>query len=308
MKGKVLLLLITLILLSFQIVSALEITSYKITATPIHGNSVENIIELTLQNNKEEPLTSGTLNFAADAEVESISDSFGDVSFSSIIEGEKQKVQFQFSKPVDVGEARVLTIKTTTYNIVQKEGYFEYLLVIVPSKDIDSFTHTLKLPSDVVLDENGEESSIIVPDATITGTEQYTFIEWNVALQKDLPAVFLARFDQRNVNWWKWFGMVMLFIGLGILMGFCGNKLYTYRKQKKALHMTNILNLREKAVLDEVIRNPCIKQYELVKKLGYTKSNMSKILKRLELRELIKIKKEGKVRILTVGEKLERQL
>jgi hypothetical protein len=188
---------------------------------------------------------------------------------------------------------------------VQKEGYFEYLLVIVPSKDIDSFTHTLKLPSDVVLDEEG---LIIVPDARVIQTEQYTFIEWDVALQQNVPAVFLARFDQKSINWWKWTSTVMILVGFGVLVGVGGNKFFADRRKKKALKMTNILNLREKAVIDEVIRNPGIKQYELVKKLGYTKSNMSKILKRLELRELLTIKKEGKVRILTIGEKLEKEL
>ncbi len=305
MNRRIIFILAVLTLLSFQIVSALEITSYKITATPNNGNAIENIIELTILNNKEEALTSGTLNFAVDAEIESMSDSFGEVLFSSIIDGEKQKVPFTFAKPIDAGESRILTIKTTTYNIVQKEGYFEYLLVIVPSKNIASFTHTLKLSSEIVLDE---ENAIIVPDATIIETEHYTFIEWNAALQEDVPSVFLARFEQNGVNWWKWFGITLLLVGPGVLVGIAGNKLFAHWKQKKALRMTNILNVREKAVLDEVIRNPCIKQYELVKKLGYTKSNMSKILKRLELRELLTIKKDGKVRILTVGKKLEKEL
>ncbi len=291
--------------LSFQIVSSLEITAYKITATPISGSAVENIIELTILNNKEKDIASGTLNFAIDAKIAEIRDSFGILSFSSTADKEKQNVYFFFAKPVEPGEQRVLTIQTTTYNIIQKEGYFEYLLVIVPSKDIASFTHTLKLSSDIVLDE---DSSIIVPDARIIETEQNIFIEWDGTLQEDVPVVFLARFNQKYMNWWKWFGIAVLFIGAGGIFGIAGSRFYAHHKKKKALHMINILNVREKAVLDEVLQNPCIKQYELVKKLGYTKSNMSKILKRLELRELLKIKKDGKVRILTVGEKLEKEL
>ena len=61
-------------------------------------------------------------------------------------------------------------------------------------------------------------------------------------------------------------------------------------------------------MLERIIRNPEIKQYELIKELGYTKSNMSKIIKRLELRGLVEVKKDGKVRILTVGEKIKKEL
>ena len=71
---------------------------------------------------------------------------------------------------------------------------------------------------------------------------------------------------------------------------------------------TNILNEREKAVLALIIKNPEIKQYEIIKQLGYTKSNMSKIIKRLEFRGLVTVKKEGKIRILTLGEKMKKGL
>ncbi|PIN79095.1 hypothetical protein COV16_05085 [Candidatus Woesearchaeota archaeon CG10_big_fil_rev_8_21_14_0_10_34_8] len=305
MGAKQAIFLFITILLSFQLVSALDIQSYKITSTPINGDYVDNIIELTIANDKSIKLTTGTLNFAVDAEILSIRDSYGNLQYVITEQADKQEVDFSFTTPIDSSETRVLTINTRTYNIVHKEGYFEYLLVIVPAKDINYFTHILKLSNDVNL--NAE--SIIIPDAVIEETEEYILIEWNTDLKADNPTVFLTRFDQKQgINWWKWTAIVLISVILGIVLGITSNKLYIKYKQKKALKATNILNVREKAVLDHIIKNPSIKQYELVRALGYTKSNMSKILKRLEFRGLVKVKKYGKVRVLEVGDKLKRQL
>ena len=70
-----------IVICSFQIVSAMEIESYKITATPVNGNYVENVIELTIRNDKQTQLINGTLTLAKDAEVLNIADSFGQVNF-----------------------------------------------------------------------------------------------------------------------------------------------------------------------------------------------------------------------------------
>lgn len=303
-------------LLSFHAVSALEIESYKITAEPVDGNYVKNIIELTILNDKESALSQGTLTFAKDAEIESISDSYGEITYSTVQNTDSQKVSFTFTIPIKSAEKRILSIKTKTQNIIQKEGYFEYLLVIVPPKDIQSFVHILKLDKDAELsaaaqglEEAEQEDFVLVPDAFVTETEQNIVIEWNVALQKDVPTVFLARFHQETgINYWKWFGIGVIILASGALFGVAGNRLYTQYKQNKALNATNILNEREKAVLDIIIKNPEIKQYEVVKQLGYTKSNMSKIIKRLEFRGLIAVKKEGKVRILNIGEQMKKQM
>ena len=45
-----------------------------------------------------------------------------------------------------------------------------------------------------------------------------------------------------------------------------------------------------------------------MRKLGFNKSRVSKIIKKLELRELISIKKEGKVKIIGVGKGLHEKL
>ena len=73
--------LLIFLLLSFQIVSAFEIESYKITATP-STNSVTNSIELTIYNTKTTALTQGTLHLAKDAKIENIRDSYGTLDYS----------------------------------------------------------------------------------------------------------------------------------------------------------------------------------------------------------------------------------
>ena len=154
-----------------------------------------------------------------------------------------------------------------------------------------------------------EEDYLIVPDATVSETSDNIVLEWQSTLTKDTPSIFLVRFAQETgVNYWKWTAILLLTIVFGAGLGIGAQHVYAYRKQQKALKATNILNEREKAVLELIIKNPEMKQYEIVKQLGYTKSNMSKIIKRLEFRGLVAVKKEGKIRILTLGEKMKKEV
>lgn len=296
-------------LFSFQIVSALDIEAYKITATP-HDSTVENSIELTIYNTKTTALTQGTLHLAKDADIVSIRDSYGALEYTITEEEKEKKLLFSFSIPIQPNEDRVITLETITYNVVQKEGYFEYILVIVPSSDIKNFIHIVKLDKDVELYRTAKseaENYIIAPDATISETPENIVVQWQSTLTKDTPAVFLLRFAQETgINYWKWIVLLLLTLFLGAGIGVTAQRLYLHRRQQKALKATNILNEREKAVLALIIKNPEIKQYEIIKQLGYTKSNMSKIIKRLEFRGLISVKKEGKIRILSLGEKMKK--
>ena len=242
MKIKLSLLLVLTFLLSFQIVSALEIESYKITATP-SGDSVANSIELTIHNTKTTALTQGTLHLAKDAEIERIRDSYGTLDYSVTEEEKDTTVSFTFSIPVEPNEDRVVTLETTTHNVVQKEGYFEYLLVIVPSTDIESFIHIVKLDKDVVLYSTAKnntplkdegEDYLIVPDATVSETSDNIVIQWQSSLTKDTPAVFLVRFAQETgINYWKWTAIFLLILLLGIGIGIGVQHVYLYRKQQK---------------------------------------------------------------------------
>ncbi len=302
-------LLVFTFLLSFQIVSGLEIESYKITATP-SDSIVENSIELTIRNTKTTILTQGSLHIAKDAEIESIRDSYGELEYNVTEEENDRKVSFTFSIPVQPHEDRVITLETTTHNVVQKEGYFEYLLVIVPSTTIENFIHIIKLDKDVELYSAAkEEYYLIVPDATVSETAENMVIQWQSTLTKDTPAVFLVRFTQETgINYWKWTAMLLLTLILGAGTGVIAQRTWHHYKQQKALRATNILNEREKAVLALIIKNHEIKQYEIIKQLGYTKSNMSKIIKRLEFRGLVSVKKEGKIRLLSLGEKMKKEV
>jgi uncharacterized membrane protein len=309
MKIKNILILIFTLILSFHMVSALEIESYKITTTPTDDNTAFNIIELTVYNDKETSLTEGSLNVAKDAQIHEIRDSYGVLKYTTKIKEEKQKLSFTFTTPINAQESRVITIETTTTNIVQRQGYFEYLLVLVPTKEITSFTHILKLKNDASLYSMSEKQSLVIPSASITETEEEIFIEWKTPLAANDPTIFLARFDQDiGTNWWRVFGIIILALLVGILIGISVHKIHIQHKKRKALNAAKILNIREQAVIEYIIKNGSTKQSELVRKLDYTKSNMSKILKRLELRELIMVKKEGKVRIISVGDKIGKNL
>lgn len=308
--GKQLGVFIVVCLFLSTVVCGAEVLSYKITTEPASETTVENLIELTVYNENTELLSSGSLNIARDTEVLSVKDSYGALEYTVYYTDDVQKVSFQFTKPLESTETRILTIETRSSNLIHREGYFEYLLVLIPAKDVPSFVHIFKLPktAELISTEQGQDY-LVVPSATITETDEYLLIEWREALHKDTPNIFLVRFNQpQNIDYWKWFGIVVLAILFGTVLGIIGNTIYRSYREKKALNATKILNEREKAVLQHVIKNPEVKQTELVRQLGYTKSNMSKILKRLEFRGLINVKKEGKIRSVTIGEQFKKNM
>ncbi len=308
MNLKAIILFLVLLLCNFHLVFGLEITSYSIVAAPKNG-VVENVIEITVYNNDTIAIDKGTLNFAIDTEINNIQDSYGHLKYTPWISDEKQKINFTFTVPIKIGETRILTMQTTTHNIIEKSGYFEYILVLVPTQNIESFTHILLLENDASLYLLFKEGTyLLVPDATVSKTEDSIIIEWKTKLSAHSPSIFLARFNQdRGTRWWLLMIIILSALLFGIIVGVIGNAAIRKYKQKKVLNAAKLMNIKEKAVLEYVITNVYVKQYDLTKKLNYTKSNISKIIKRLELRGLVEVKRDGKVKIISIGEKIKNE-
>jgi uncharacterized membrane protein len=280
-------------------VHAVEYRSYKIIAEVAEDVVSEELV-ITLQNDGPDELTSGTVSVPQDSEILSVRDSYGALAYTT--SGDKGlKIDFSFGVPVKPGEERLVIINLLTRSlVVKKEGYFEYLLVLTPKSDMPDFEHVLKLPEDAELYSPKESFSLVVPEANVTGNT----VVWEVGLYANMPEVFLARYRTDSGYTWRPAAFVLLSAFALVVFGISVKKTIEAMQKKKTLNSLNILNERERRVLEGIVKNEGIKQYELLEELGYTKASLSKILTRLEARGLVKKRKVGKVNRLYPGEKL----
>jgi uncharacterized membrane protein len=299
MKLKILLAL----LLIFSIAGhahAIEYRSYKINAEVVEDAVNEELV-ITLLNDGTSELKSGTFSVPVGSEIISVRDSYGELDYT-VSSDKAVKIDFSFGAPVKQKEERIVIINLHTGSLVtKKDGYFEYLLVLTPKSDIPDFEHVLKLPQDAELYSPKESFSLIVPEGSVADDGTIT---WRVNLYANMPEVFLARYKTGASDTWRNVALVLLAICAVAVLGIGANKAITRVKQKKTLDSLSILNERERRVLEEIVKNGGIKQYELLGELGYTKASLSKILTRLEARGLVRKKKFGKVNRLYPGEKL----
>lgn len=303
MKKIAPLLFVLIFLLSCSNVYAVEFRSYKIIAG-IEGEVVKEDFIITLLNDASSELKSATISAPLDSEMISVRDSYGDLVYRTSVD-RSLKINFNFTIPVKPGEERLLVIKLRTKSLVtRKEDYFEYLLVFTPRQNISDFEHVLKLPSEAKLYSPRESFQMVVPETKLS--EQYAMptLVWRMELEADHPEVFLVRYKTEIEETWRKVGTALVVIIIVGVSGFVGNKAWKRYQKIKTIDSLKILNERERRVLEEIIKNEGIKQYELLERLEYTKTSLSKILAKLESRGLIKKKKIGKVNKLYPGEKI----
>ena len=280
---------------------AVEYRSYKIIAEVV-DDAVNEELVITLLNDGPSELTSGTVSVPQGSEILSVRDSYGELDYITSAE-RGLRIDFSFGIPVKQAEERLVIIKLRTKSLVtKKDGYFEYLLVLTPKHDIPDFEHVLKLPKDARLYSPRESFSLVVPEANVTygdGT-----VVWKVGLYANIPEVFLARYRLDSGSIWQAAAFIVFALCTMAVFGVAANKVRINQRRKKMLDSLSILNERERHVLEEIVRNEGIKQYELLDKLGYTKASLSKILAKLEARGLVKKKRFGKVNRLYPGERL----
>ncbi|MBI5253423.1 MAG: MarR family transcriptional regulator [Euryarchaeota archaeon] len=282
---------------------AAEFKSYKIVAE-VEGDTVNKDFVITLFNDAEIELKAATISAPLDSEIIFVRDSYGDLPYK-IFRERNIKIIFNFTTPLKPKEERLLLVKLSTKSLVtKKEDYFEYLLVFTPKQDIADFEHVLKLPKDAKLYSPGGGFQMVIPEAELSKQYPTPTLVWKAQLKQNNPEVFLVRYKTEEGDALRKIGFSLaLILVAGVLLFSLGKAKEKYQK-RRTLESLKILNERERRVLEEIISSEGIKQYELLAKLEYTKSSLSKILARLEARGLIRKKKIGKVNRWYAGERL----
>ncbi len=296
-------LIIVLIFLCTSVYAA-EFESYKIVAE-IEGSVVNEDFVITLFNAAEAELKSATISAPLDSEIISVRDSYGELQYKTYRE-HSLNIKFNFTTPVKPKEERLVLIKLSTKSLVtKKEDYYEYLLIFTPKQDISDFEHVLKLPRDAKLYSPRAGFQMAIPEANLSEQYNTPTLVWKAQLRANTPEVFLVRYKTEGEDALKKISISLAAILIaGVLLFGLSRAKEKYQKHR-TLDSLKILNEREKRVLEEIVNSEGIKQYELLAKLEYTKSSLSKILTRLEARGLIRKKKIGKVNRWYSGEKIQ---
>lgn len=286
--------LILIPLLLIPMAAAVEFESYQITTEVKELLTKEDYI-IALRNDGGKELKSFFITFPLDAEVLSVRDSYGDLSYKA----ERDKsltLSFDFAPSIKPGEKRLLFITLETKSRVSWKGdYYEYLLVITPRQDLKDFELVLKLPSGASLHSPREGFKVLVPEAEFVEGYPTPTLSWKRPLKADNPEVFLVRYRAGKSNIVQYIGIAIAALAAAAALAMVTWKAFLAMQRSKAIDSLKILNEREKRILEEIIKEDGIKQYVLLERLDYTKSSLSKILTKLEARGLIKKKKIGKI-------------
>ncbi len=294
--------LVFFFLVTLSSASALVITSYKLVATVVSKDTVDSTLELMLLNNDSSPLLGSSLSLALDAEILSVSDSYGDLVYT--VEDETlRRLSFTFSTPLSEGGSRLVRISTRGHSsLVAKDTMLDYTVLLTPPQHLSSFEHTVLAPRSLF-----ERPVLVIPQVPLETTPQYFIIRWTEAPLSKQTQVYLVRFEKPNERSYARM-IVYILLCVGLLSGFLygGYVLLRSRTKRNLLSATTLLNERERLVLELVIKKPGITQAEILHLLSYTKSSLSKIVSRLCQRGLVRLEKWGKTNKLYCGERLHR--
>ncbi len=292
---------VLLCLLIIPVAAAAKIESYRIVSQ-VEGGIVREELLVSLLNDGEAPLLGASLVLPQGATINSVRDTYGDLKYSSRRDG-LLHLDIEFGRPVNPNEERLVIASLNVDLVSEKEGYSEYLLVFTPKQNIQEFEAVLKLPKDAELFSPSERFLNMAPEGEISKEAGRLVLTWREELIANEPAVFLARFKQPSFPWKLAAYGIAALIALSIA-ALAIPRWREMRTREKKIESLQILNERERAVLEEIVRNEGVRQAELMAKLGYTKSSLSKILSKLEARGLVRRSKLGKANRLYSGEKM----
>ncbi len=184
--------------------------------------------------------------------------------------------------------------------VARKGDMIEYLLVFIPVQNITSFEHVLKLPENSMI-------SKVVPEAEILHENGRTAIYWKTGdVAVGDTAVFLVRFAREESMLWGYVIAAIALVALGSITGWILHSAFKEYRKRRLVSSLALLNEKDEKVMSAVVRSGKggIMQGELLRGTQYSKSNLSKIINRLEERGLLAKKKNGKIQRIMPGPKL----
>ena len=301
--------IVTMILLAVSS-HAITIDSYRITTDITDDRIVTANIVIKINNNENHSITAAMISLPKGSLIKSVSDTYGDLKYSTSKKND-MSVTFNLTRPLPAEDSRIVMLEIEATELLKQKGdYFEYLLVFTPKQNISDFEHLLKLPKNSEFYSSDSNMRIIFPETSDIEDDLNSGMKsviWRTDLEAGQPEVFMVRFTMPSTNWLQTTIYALLAILALLSIRFLYLKMHAKYLRSKMIGSTKLMNENEKKIIELVIKNEGITQNMLREMIGYKKSAISKIITRLEARDILEKKKYGKVNRLYIGKRVKKQ-
>lgn len=191
-------------------------------------------------------------------------------------------------------DGRTITLSYTTNSFVKAaEGKSLFNADFsLPSKIGEAFI-VLRLPQGMVL---SSDKSYFPSDGKLSSDGKHIIIIWRYNnLAETQPLVFKAFYESSNKINFVPYLLALLFVA------FFGYVFYAKHAKRSAELVTKVLDHYEKAVYEIVKREKKVKQRKIVELTSFSKARVSRIIKRLKERGLIRVEKRGRTNIIEIA-------
>jgi len=195
--------------------------------------------------------------------------------------GEDGNYTITFYRPTSAGTTQGQTgLEYSLFydSLVEKSGARRYFMALFELPSSDTAEISLTLPSYYVL--TGNPSAIPKPDTLTTDGKAIT-LHWSFMGQGQSPSIAVSyESEDRGII----VAITISFIAMVLVGITLATVSHTRRKAKKVLY--SALSPEEQAIL-ETLRKGESRQDKIAEHLGYSKSKMSKVIRKLEEKSLI---------------------
>lgn len=194
-----------------------------------------------------------------------------------------------FEKEIIRGK-NALTFTLIYDQIIEGNAKNKVFRTIFYPENTEQMTISLTLPTYYILSD--KEPSVTPKPSSVGSDGQRITLFWKFQEQADIVVFYRSQAD---------FGLQV--IPIIIIMSVIALVIYIYFKKKTKKHISEILSSEEKKVVEE-LRKGITKQKEIAKNLDFSKSKMSKIIRKLEEKDLIEKKPYFKTNIIRLSKKI----
>jgi len=251
-----------------------------------------------------------------------ISDLNGSLEYDSIIAGDEEIINFYFSKPLNAGETKNITIKYSTEFFTNKQGDTwelsfslrvsnkSVVKIIFPENVIISFTSSEILPSTYIengrqvleLESEGDEVDFVCEYKFTEPPEMQPNLAINETENETTQEPWMPGGQDKNDD-------ALIILAIIITLIILAAVVYHFKKSKKSKTVKpailGVLDENEREVVELLqSKDAEITQAYIHKTTGMPKATLSKVMRRLEERNIVERRLSGRTNWVKLKEEV----
>jgi uncharacterized membrane protein len=215
----------------------------------------------------------------------------------NVIKGEASLISCEMNL---TQEKRTLNLNFETNDFVKKIDEKYYLSADLSlGKEISSLFASFKLDEGLLISKKDDSPQIFPANATILSDGRRVIVNWNFQnIEKDRTIKFEIFYETIEKTKFPLLFLVLIFSAIAIVSSIF------YKRIKKARKLIfSVLDEQERKILDMISKSEQINQKKIVQTMNLSKAKVSRIVKKLAERGLIKVERRGRTNILRIVKK-----